>query len=180
VSSQSYCGTVELRKVPYKGQTIDGFVYTLPATIPANSTIYAIDASTGKIKWKFFIPERFQSAALTVSGKVVYAIDRVGTFYALDAETGKLLNKILFNSFGSAGVGIGADAKGGMMLFVATGGAELVEERPGIVAAFGLSSEKTLGISYADGVAVAALAVAAVSIVYAIVRSRRVSSPMQI
>jgi len=174
VNTQNYCGTVELQKVPYKGKTIEGFVYRLPATIPQNSTIYAIDASTGKIKWEFFMPERFQSAALTVSGKVLYAIDRVGTFYAIDVDTGKLLKKIPFNSFGSAGVGIGADAYGNMMILVATGGAELVEERPGIIAVFGLPSETTApNISYANQVIVAALAIALAVIAYAVIKARK-------
>jgi len=69
VSTQNECGTVEQIKVPYKGKTLDGFVYRLPATTQQNSSIFAIDASTGKIKWEFFIPNRFQSAALTVSAK---------------------------------------------------------------------------------------------------------------
>jgi len=173
VSSQNECGTVRKAKIPYKDKVIDGYDFLLPAALPQNSTIYAIDASTGKLKWSFFIGNRFQSAALTVSGKVVYAIDRVGIFYALDAETGKLLNKVPFNSFGAAGVGIGADARGEMMLFVATGGAELVEERPGVMVAFGLPSEKIPSINYADQITVAALAVAAVSIVYAVVKGRK-------
>jgi len=60
------------------------------------------------------------------------------------------------------------------MLFVATGGAELVEERPGVIVAFGLPSEqKSLSVSYADQVTFAALALAAVSIAYAVVKGRK-------
>jgi len=48
-----------------------------------------------------------------------------------------------------------------------------VEERPGIMVAFGLRSEKIPSINYADQITVAALAVAAVSIVYAVVKGRK-------
>ena len=66
-----------------------------------------------------------------------------------------------------------------MMVLVATGGAELVEERPGIVAAFGLPSEtKTTDVSYGNQVTVilAALAVAVVAIAYAVSKGRKAKS----
>lgn len=174
VSSQNLCGTAQRAKIPYKDRVIDGYNFFILLNIPQNSTIYAIDASTGKPKWEFFIPNRFQSAALTVSGKVLYAMDRVGTFYAIDVDTGELLKKIPFNSFGSAGVGIGADARGDMMILVATGGAELVEERPGIIAAFSLPSKReATSINYANQVAIAAIAVAVLAVVYAVMKGRK-------
>ncbi len=84
------------------------------------------------------------------------------------------MKSIPFNSFGSAGVGIGADARGNMMILVVTGGAELVEERSGVVAAFGLPSEtKATSVSYANQVALAALAVATAAIAYAVMKKRK-------
>ena len=178
VTSQNQCGTTGEAKFVYKGQLIDGYNFILPPQLFHNSSIYAIDASTGKIKWEFVIPERYQSASLIVSGHVLYAVDRVGTFYAIDIDEGNLLKKIPFNSFGSAGVGIGADAKGNMMVIVITGGAELVEERPGVVTTFGLPSKlRTVAVSYANEATIVAAAVALVALTYAALKSRFANPP---
>lgn len=109
---------------------------------PVNSTIYAIDVSTGKTKWQYFMPNPFQGAALAVSGGVVYAVDRVGTFYALDADNGKLLATMNLGGLGAAGVSIGADKKGNMMLLVTSGGSGTDKVTPGTVLALGLGEAR--------------------------------------
>ncbi|HEY4674034.1 MAG TPA: PQQ-binding-like beta-propeller repeat protein, partial [Nitrososphaerales archaeon] len=97
-----------------------------------------IDVSTGKTKWQYFMPNPFQGAALAVSGGVVYAVDRVGIFYALDADNGKLLATMNLGGLGAAGVSIGADKKGNMMLLVTSGGSGTDKVTPGTVLALGL------------------------------------------
>ena len=132
VTAQNACGTF-VSSGPDR--------YSTSQVGPINSTLYALDASTGKIGWQFFMPTQYQGASLTVSGGVVYAVDRGGTFYALDADTGKPLKTMGLGGLGRTGVGIGADKKGNMMLFVTSGGSGLGgagSVTTGIVMAYGL------------------------------------------
>lgn len=124
-------GEIEVDGREINGYTLDFFVETedLPEGWDNTSTLYAIDVSNGRVKWTFDIPARYQSANVAVSGGVVYAVDRSGTFYAVDAHTGQLLKRIRLGGVGQAGVSIGANSRGEMMLFVPVGT---------MVAAFGL------------------------------------------
>jgi outer membrane protein assembly factor BamB len=58
----------------------------------ANTTIYAIDAGNGKIRWNFTIPDSQYRGGLTVSGGVVYVSTLDGTLRMLDENTGRLLS----------------------------------------------------------------------------------------
>lgn len=132
VTAQNSCGTVVSRGPDS---------YFTRGVGPINSTLYALDASTGKIKWEFFMPTGYQGASLTVSGGVVYAVDREGTFYALDANTGAPLKTMSLGGLGRTGVSIGADKKGNMLLFVTSGGSipfGAGSVSTGIVMAYGL------------------------------------------
>ncbi len=102
---------------------LDFFVPTeeLPEGWDNTSTLYAIDASNGKVNWTFNMPARYQSASLAVSGGVVYAVDRAGTLYAVDAHNGWPLKRIKLGGVGQAGVAMGANSRGEMMLFVPVG-----------------------------------------------------------
>ena len=108
-----------------------------------NGTIFAIDLSNGNIKWETDFPDRFQSASLAVSGDVLYAIDRSGVFYGLDATTGKILKEIPFNAMGAAGVSIGSDIYGDMMVVFPIGGGTLTGNKPGILVALSLDDSRT-------------------------------------
>ncbi|MBI4609706.1 MAG: PQQ-binding-like beta-propeller repeat protein [Candidatus Rokubacteria bacterium] len=149
VVSQTACGTVIHgsgdilhEELSYKGGKIEGYRWKVLDEPPHRSTLYAIDLATRTIRWEFEMPHRYQSAAVIVSGGVVYAVDRGGVFYALDAQTGRLLRRILFGGLGLSGASLGANSRGEMMLFVPVGGAEPFRtptaRRPGILAAFGL------------------------------------------
>ncbi len=133
IPSQNVCGTVIPRLLEYKGEVLDGFVYRLDLNRPTNGSIYAVDLSTSELKWEIYLPDRIQSASLIVSGDVLYSIDRSGVFYAIDIEDGKILNSIPFNSMGSAGPSIGADAFGSMMIVFPMGGGNLTGANPGIL-----------------------------------------------
>lgn len=80
---------------------------------PMNSTLYAIDASNGEIKWNKFFDEVALMGGLTVSGGLVYLPSPDGNVYAFDSETGSQIWK---SNFGSLGVYfppiIGATANG--------------------------------------------------------------------
>ncbi len=133
---QRYGSRYRRSRVVVDGKEIDG--YELDIIVPKEelpegwdntSMLYAVDASNGRVKWTFDMPAGYQSASLAVSGGVVYAVDRSGTFYAVDAYTGRLLKSIRLGGVGQAGVSIGADSRGEMMLFVPVGN---------IIAALGL------------------------------------------
>ena len=128
VTAQNNCGTPTPTGV-------DSWRYS--AVGPVNSTLYAIDASNGQIKWTFYMPNQYQGAAVAVSGRVVYAVDRTGILYALDADTGRLIRTLNLGGVGAAGVSIGADDEGKMMIFIASGGAGSTKTTPGIVIALG-------------------------------------------
>ena len=51
-------------------------------------TVYAVDATTGKEKWSYFIPGSSVRGGTIVSGGVVYVNSPTGLYYALDEATG--------------------------------------------------------------------------------------------
>ncbi len=137
------------------------------ARLRQNSSIYAIDASNGNVAWRYDIPRLYWFAGLTVSGGVVYALDQPGYLYMLDADNGKLLKMIKLGFSGDAGVSIGADARGRMMLFIAVGTSELVTPTEGMVIAYALpeqtttSGEASIPLTYVVAAVVVAAAVTA-------------------
>lgn len=139
ISSQNVCGTVIPRQLEYKGEIIDGYVYRLDLNRTTNGSIYAIDLSTSEVKWQTDLNDRIQSASLVVSAGVLYSIDRSGIFYAIDIDNGNIIKSIPFNSIGSAGPSIGADAYGSMMIVFPIGGGTLTGNNPGILVSMSVS-----------------------------------------
>src|SRR5207245_7811849 len=97
-------------------------VYTGDPTAQENATIYAIDLSSGTTKWKFDTANRYQGSAIVVSGGLVYAVDRGGILHALDEQTGSELRSWTLGGVGAAGVALGEDIHGRMLLFAPAGG----------------------------------------------------------
>ncbi|HUK75000.1 MAG TPA: PQQ-binding-like beta-propeller repeat protein, partial [Nitrososphaerales archaeon] len=96
---------------------------------PRYSTISAIDGSRGEIAWSYFIPNGYQGAGLTVSGNVVFGVDRTAILYMLDASNGTLLRKEPLGGHGSAGASIAATREGEMRVFVPVSGAAGAENK---------------------------------------------------
>ncbi len=167
IPSQNVCGTVLTRQLEYKGEVIDGYVYRLDLDRPTNGSIYAIDLSTSELKWQITIPDRIQSASLIVSADVLYSIDRSGIFYAIDIEDGTILNSIPFNSMGSAGPSIGADARGSMMIVFPMGGGTLTGNNPGILVSMSVDESSESSYDYL------LFAITFVSLIYATIVTRR-------
>ncbi len=160
----------------YKGKTV--WVAAPVMDRPQNSTLYAIDATSGQIKWQYNMPNPYQGAGVIVSGGVVYAQDRIGTLYMIDEESGKLLRSIYFGGLGAAGISIGPNAKGEMTLFVPSGGGDIIVPTPGTISAFALregSSSNREGI-FTDEVVYIAIAVAVIMGGIALVSLRRKSA----
>ncbi len=113
-----------MKAAPTEGYLIFGADFLpAPAAVPNNSTIYAVDAATGKPKWNFFIEGSGYRGGLTVSGGVVYAGVPDGNMYALDAETGKVIFQKFFGSRLNIPPTIGATADGKIRIFQVIGGA---------------------------------------------------------
>ena len=136
--SQKVCWTVTEGPVNYKGKDMQGFIYGAAAGERQNATMFAIDVSDMSIKWVFEIPNRYQSSGVTVSGGVIYAVDRASVMYAIDQETGKELRRIQWGGLGAGSITLGATARGDMMLFIPSGGGQVAANTPGIIAAFKL------------------------------------------
>ncbi len=87
-----------------------------------NSTITAIDALTGQVKWTWFRDESHRGG-LVVSGGVVYTNDHRGWFTMIDADTGKEIGRKNIGSALTSQVTIGADSDQKIKVFAIFGGA---------------------------------------------------------
>lgn len=178
VATQRVCWFVSEGPVNYKGRDMQGFIYGASTGERQNSTLYAIDVSDGSIKWTFEMPNRYQSAGITVSGGVVYAVDRASVWYALDQQTGEVLRKSQFGGLGAGSVTIGATARGDMMLFVPAGGGQVASNTPGILTAFALPDGTTGGTPSIIGTPIETISItiaiiAVIVAVLVVLRSRR-------
>ncbi|MEE9585290.1 MAG: PQQ-binding-like beta-propeller repeat protein [Nitrososphaerales archaeon] len=172
-ASQNRCFYWRPVENAYKGERI--WVAAPAVERPQNATLYAIDAASGQVNWRYDMPNPYQGAGIIVSGGVVYAQDRIGTLYMLDEDTGELLRSISFGGLGAAGVAIGMNPMGEMMLFVPSGGGEIIVPTPGTVSAFALreGGDSEGGAVFADEVTYIAIAVAVVMAGVAVVSLRR-------
>jgi glucose dehydrogenase len=187
VATQTFCTSfIEEEGHPFKGNEVDIIHHVagpgyFGSFHPGNASLFAIDASNGRIKWVYEIENRQQYGAVTSSGGVVFVPDRLGVVHGVDVETGVLIRKWDFGGLGGAGVSLGATARGEMMLFIASGGSgELGVRTTGILSAFGLPSDSLPIIpptppSAISGNAVSFLGfgIAVVAVLYAMVITRR-------
>jgi outer membrane protein assembly factor BamB len=89
---------------------------------PEYSTLYAIDAGRGEVKWTFFMKTTFQSAAITVSGGLAFPIERAGVLHILNADTGEQVNEFNLSGYGRAGASLGSTRKGKTRAFIPMSG----------------------------------------------------------
>ena len=89
---------------------------------PTNTTVYALDASTGEEKWSFFIDGAAFRGGIMVSGNLVIAPIVDGNVYLINAETGELVKKIFLGmaTYTQPTIGISNDGK--PILNVVSGG----------------------------------------------------------
>ncbi|MBM3897443.1 MAG: hypothetical protein FJ358_02815 [Thaumarchaeota archaeon] len=148
---------------PPQNQTFAGSAQITMAPAAINTTVYAVDASTGKIKWRHFIDNTVISGGCCmVSGGVVYFGDRDGRLYALDADNGALLWERRFNAIFSSPPSIGASLNGDMMLFVPVSGGPAAEI-PGAIIALGLPSQEQVTVNGYLTLVLLLIAVAAIA-----------------
>jgi outer membrane protein assembly factor BamB len=128
VATQRFEQRLEYVDGVHKGKAIRRAKLTDVET-PRYSTISAINGSRGEIAWSYFIPNGYQGAGLTVSGNVVFGLDRSAILYMLDASNGALLREDHLRGHGSAGASIAATREGEMRLFVPVSGAGGTENK---------------------------------------------------
>jgi outer membrane protein assembly factor BamB len=107
----------------YMGKRVKGIVLKNSAT-PQYSSLYAIDCGRGEVRWVYFMKETYQSASITVSAGMVFAVDRKGTLHILDARHGTPLEAIALGGYGRAGAAFGSTSSGKTRIFVPVSGAE--------------------------------------------------------
>ena len=138
VATQNACGIMAAGQYFYKGATINGYIYNGDASASQNSTLYAIDLSTGQPIWHYNMPDRYQGSAAVTSGGVVYVVDRGGILYELNQQTGALINSLSLGGVGAAGVSLARDISrsSNMMVFAPAGGGDLPNATPGVLVAY--------------------------------------------
>ena len=80
----------------------------------------ALDASTGKERWKYASPTPLVAGVTATSGGVLFTGDLNNDFLVLDAQTGHVLYR--FNTGGSIGGGVITYALDGKQYVAATSG----------------------------------------------------------
>ena len=105
----------------YNGRKVKG-VHLKHEDTPEYSTLYAIDAARGEVKWACFLETTFQSAAITVGGGLVFAIERGGVLHLLEAETGSQVGEFDLGGYGRAGTSLGSTRSGTVRAYVPISG----------------------------------------------------------
>lgn len=112
-----------------------------PEPRPTNTTVYAVDATTGKVVWSYFIPNIAYRGGIATSGGLVFLSTVNGAIYALDAENGKLVLEKFLGTPMIVPPTIAADPKGKIMLYQIIGGQGIPQfgsGTSGAIMAFGL------------------------------------------
>ncbi len=107
-----------------------------------NATIAAIDANTGKVKWKFFIDRVSFRGGLHVSNGILFTPSANGNLYMLDTETGKLLSNKFMGVALPTPPAIGMTVDGKVRLIQVLSGASGTQQpSPGAIIAYGLPDD---------------------------------------
>jgi hypothetical protein len=98
-----------------------------------NATIFAINAATGAINWKYFIPNQGYRGGVTTSGNMVFATLSSGDILMINAANGSLVRDYFIGSPMDELATIGATTTGQEMLVVPVGtcGAAAITTCPG-------------------------------------------------
>ncbi len=108
---------------------------------PTNTTIFARDAATGKIKWTWFFPISQQRSHLVVTPELVFSGFKDNFVRFFDKNTGTMLREMNLGSDMQIGLTTGEDSDGKQKIFalVGLGGTLIGMRSPGTLVAIGLS-----------------------------------------
>ena len=93
---------------------------------PTNTTIWAVDASSGKARWSYFIDKVGFRGGLTASNGVLYVPSPDGNLYFLNEQTGKLIGSKFIGAVMITQPALAADANGNIRLISPASGAAAV------------------------------------------------------
>ena len=127
-------GSIKSREDYLAGRLID-------AGLEENSTLYVVEAATGKILWTFFMNSSYRKGSATISGDLVLLGADNGFAYILDRNNGKLLFELDVGAPIGAPITVGADSDGKMKIFVPFGSRGRIGRENGIIA-LGLKENK--------------------------------------
>jgi alcohol dehydrogenase (cytochrome c) len=122
VNAVDWCATFREAKDP---RFIPGQIYMGGSSIsdPAEKSrgwLTAVDASTGKVAWKYESAKPMLAAVTTTSADLVFTGELAGDFLALDAKTGRVLHR--FNTGGAMNGGVVSYAINGKQYVAAASG----------------------------------------------------------
>jgi alcohol dehydrogenase (cytochrome c) len=143
IASYNFCVEGQITSVSQPAPGDWGITDVQYLSEQANTTIYAVDANTGRQVWSYTIPHVPFRGWLTVSNGMVFAGSVDGNIYVLGADSGNVITKIYLGTSLYTTPTIGADSSGSMMLFELIGSpsyGDFQEAVPGSLLAFGLPS----------------------------------------
>ena len=117
VATHNYCTFVTVGPVSEIGPSYVGFSSAVPDQESANTTIYALDASSGNVDWKYSVPGVPYRGWLTATGGMVFASSLDGYIIALDAKSGAVDGSFYVGAGLYEGVTVGTSSAGNVMLF---------------------------------------------------------------
>jgi len=94
VATYNFCTFGQVTPVGSEGAQVWGVKDLTPDWQHANTTIYAVDPSTGKVAWSYYMPTIPYRGWLTASGGLVFAGSLDGSIHILDAKTGKQVSDL--------------------------------------------------------------------------------------
>ncbi len=111
-----------------------------PFEMPRNTTVYALDGSTGTPTWSYTIPNVSHRGGLVVTGEMVMVASLDGNIYGLDVNDGTVtFEKYFASPLGTSPI-ISASALGEQLVFLNVGGVptRFAESVSGLVFAYKL------------------------------------------
>jgi alcohol dehydrogenase (cytochrome c) len=147
VATHNFCYVVGTGPVDNYGGNVTGAGFVTPLPQEANTTIYALDASTGKVDWSFFIPGVPFRGWLTASGGLVYVSSLDGDIYALSEVDGRLVGKIHVGPSLYEGPVLGSDAAGRVIFLQLVSASDYRLSNsgtPGVLVAYEVSQKTVL------------------------------------
>jgi len=165
VATHNFCAFITAGPVNSIGGSVSGakgFQYSL---LNANTTIYALDASTGVQHWSYALGGVPYRGWLTSTGGLVFASTLAGDILALDTSTGTLRGTTHVGSPLYEGVTVGSDSAGNVLAFQLTSSPSygaFTSAVPGSLLAFAPNRQPSylvpwLAVAGAAGVATLAL-----------------------